>query len=83
MPALIGPLTRGHLKGALLGERGCGTKVLGVWCYPFPEAGGLLGRARATVSGGWHPWASRSWAACTLLWPRCRPAAQELRGPTA
>ena len=31
MPALIGPLTRGYLKGALLGECGWGTKVLGLW----------------------------------------------------
>ena len=31
MPALRGPLTRGYSKGALLGECGWGTKVLGLW----------------------------------------------------
>ena len=42
--------------------------------YLQPVAGGQLGVARATESGGWHPWAPPGWAACTL-WSRGRPAA--------
>ena len=60
VPALRGPLTRGYSKGALLGVCGWGTEVLGLCCYPFPEASGQLGMARATLSGGWHPWAPQS-----------------------
>ena len=50
--------------------------------YPQPVAGGQLGVARATESGGWHPWAPRSGRHCTLLaMVACRPFL--LRGPTA
>ena len=45
------------------------------------EAGGQLGVARATESGGWHPWEPRSGR--LVLEPLVRLAALVLRGRTA
>ena len=53
MPALIGPLTRGYLKGALLGECGWGTKVLGLWrSHSLRPAVYWAGRGRPCLGVG-------------------------------
>ena len=74
VPALRGPLTQGYSKGALPGEC-CGNWSPWAVVELQPEAGGQLGVARATESGGWHPWAPRSGAALYLevSVEACRP----------